>query len=145
MAASSRKFLHNASTLIAGLLFGLGLALSEMTNPARVLGFLDVTGDWDPVLLMVMAGALLVTLPGFQWIIRSSRSPVLAEVMQLPANRHIDARLVLGACLFGIGWGLAGLCPGPAIVALVTLDPAVVIFVLSMVAGMLLQHILTRS
>lgn len=143
MSKTVSHWRHHTSTFLAGLLFGLGLSLSEMTNPKRVLGFLDVSDSWDPVLLMVMAGALLVTLPGFQWIIRRGR-PLLAESLQLPSSTLVDARLVLGACLFGIGWGLAGLCPGPAIVALVTLDTRVILFMLAMLAGMLLHHFLQK-
>jgi uncharacterized membrane protein YedE/YeeE len=97
-----------------GTLFGLGLAWSGMTNPARVLAFLDVTGDFDPTLALVMGGALAVTFPAFAWILKRPR-PLLEPAFRLPTATRIDAPLVGGAALFGLGWGLAGLCPGPAL------------------------------
>lgn len=102
---------------LAGLLFGLGLVLSRMSDPRVVLGFLDVAGAFDPTLLFVLAGAVGVTAIAFRQVLRRSR-PVLDERFHLPTSRTIDARLVLGAAIFGIGWGLAGYCPGPALVAL---------------------------
>lgn len=125
--------------LFSGALFGLGLAVSGMANPARVIGFLDVTGDWDPTLALVMGGALLVTVPAFRMIF-GRRRLVLAEKFELPTKKEIDARLVGGSALFGVGWGLSGFCPGPAVVALV---PAIVtgilpvfVFAAAMIAGM---------
>jgi uncharacterized membrane protein YedE/YeeE len=125
--------------LFSGALFGLGLAVSGMANPARVIGFLDVTVDWDPTLALVMGGALLVTVPAFRMIF-GRRRPVLAETFELPTKKEIDARLVGGSALFGVGWGLSGFCPGPAMVALV---PAIVtgilpvfVFAAAMIAGM---------
>jgi uncharacterized membrane protein YedE/YeeE len=127
------------SSLLAGALFGLGLAISGMANPEKVLGFLDVAGDWDPTLAFVMGGALLVTMPAFRLIFRRPR-PVLAEDFDLPEKKHVEARLVGGSVLFGVGWGLSGFCPGPAVVALI---PAlatgilpVLAFFVAMVAGM---------
>lgn len=102
---------------LAGLLFGLGLVLSRMSDPRVVLGFLGVAGAFDPTLLFVLAGAVGVTAIAFRQVLRRSR-PVLDERFHLPTSRTIDARLVLGAAIFGIGWGLAGYCPGPALVAL---------------------------
>ncbi|WNL46117.1 YeeE/YedE family protein [Dyella sp. BiH032] len=102
---------------LAGLLFGLGLVLSRMSDPRVVLGFLDVAGAFDPTLLFVLVGAVGVTAIAFRQVLRRSR-PVLDERFHLPTSRTIDARLVLGAAIFGIGWGLAGYCPGPALVAL---------------------------
>lgn len=119
---------------ISGLLFGLGLSLSAMINPMRVLGFLDVAGDWDATLLLVMAGALVVAYAGFTVILKRSR-PLYAEKFSLPTKTAVDKPLLIGSAIFGVGWGLAGFCPGPAITALVTLSPSVVIFVVAMIAG----------
>lgn len=105
------------SALCAGLIFGLGLTVSEMVNPAKVLAFLDLFGDWDPSLAFVMGAAVLVTSIGYRLAWRR-RSPVFAERFELPGNRKIDSRLAIGSVLFGIGWGLVGLCPGPALAAL---------------------------
>ncbi len=123
-----------ATALLAGILFGLGLSVSEMINPARVIGFLDIAGAWDPTLAFVMGGALAVTLPAFAAILRQPR-PWLVERFFLPTRRELDYPLVLGAVLFGIGWGLGGLCPGPALAAMASGSPAVFLFVLAMVAG----------
>jgi uncharacterized membrane protein YedE/YeeE len=122
------------TAFLTGGLFGFGLAWSGMTNPARVLAFLDVTGDFDPTLALVMGGALAVTVPAFAWILRRPR-PLLQPAFRLPTATRIDAPLLGGAALFGLGWGLAGLCPGPAIAGLVTGSPSLVLFCLAMVAG----------
>ena len=122
------------AALVSGTLFGAGLAWSGMTNPARVLGFLDITGNWDPTLVLVMGGALAVSALLFPLVLRRSR-PVLAELFVLPSKRDLDARLLGGAAMFGVGWGLAGLCPGPAIAGLVTGSPPVLLFVAAMLAG----------
>lgn len=118
----------------AGTLFGLGLAVSGMVNPGKVIGFLDVAGRWDPTLATVMGGALLVTVLGFRWILCRPR-PWLADRFFVPARNDVDARLVVGAALFGIGWGIAGLCPGPAIASLATGLAPVAAFVAAMLAG----------
>ncbi len=130
--------------LFSGVLFGLGLVVSGMVNPAKVLGFLDVAGDWDPTLAFFMGGALLVAVPAFRVILKRPRL-VLAEEFDLPAKKDLDARLLAGSALFGVGWGLAGFCPGPAVTALASgLAPVfvvfvfVVVFVAAMVAGMTL-------
>lgn len=104
--------------LFAGALFGLGLAVSGMMDPATVTGFLDFAGDWDPTLMFVMGGALLVSIPAVRLVLRRSR-PVLADGFALPTKSAVDARLLGGAGLFGVGWGLSGFCPGPAVAALV--------------------------
>ncbi len=122
--------------LVSGLIFGLGLTVSQMINPARVRGFLDVFGDWDPLLAFVMLGALGVTAIGYG-LARGRATPILAPGFQLPAHREIDARLAAGAVLFGIGWGLVGLCPGPAIAILLIGGPSVLIFLVAMVVGMI--------
>jgi uncharacterized membrane protein YedE/YeeE len=107
-----------AAALVSGLLFGFGLAVSHMINPAKVLGFLDVAGPWDPSLALVLVAATGVTLIGYRLVL-SRPKPALAEAFLLPEKTTIDARLVIGAALFGMGWGLAGLCPGPGIASLV--------------------------
>ena len=128
--------------LFSGALFGLGLAVSGMANPQKVIGFLDVSGDWDPTLALVMGGALLVALPAFRWIF-GRRRPVLAENFEIP-TKEIDARLVGGSALFGVGWGLSGFCPGPAVVALVPALAAGILpvfaFVCAMIAGMVIYQ-----
>ena len=121
----------------AGALFGLGLAVSGMMNPAKVIGFLDLAGGWDPTLAFVMGGALLVTIPAFRLILGRAR-PVLAYDFALPTKSALDARLLGGAALFGVGWGLSGFCPGPAVTALVTGLTPVFAFVAAMMAGMVL-------
>ena len=119
--------------LLCGVLFGFGLAVSEMINPQRVIGFLDITGNWDATLLFVMGGALMVGLPCFQMALK--RSPVCSESFDLPSKTRIDQPLLIGAILFGIGWGLAGLCPGPAIAGMATLSFEIIGFVLAMIVG----------
>ncbi|CAN5882944.1 YeeE/YedE family protein [soil metagenome] len=129
--------------LFSGALFGLGLAVSGMANPQKVIGFLDVTGGWDPTLIFVMGGALLVALPSFR-LIFGRRRPVLAKAFELPAARQVDTRLVGGSALFGIGWGLSGFCPGPAVAALVPAIAAgnapVFAFVAAMILGMVIYE-----
>lgn len=120
--------------LLSGILFGLGLAVSGMVNPAKVLAFLDVAGDWDPTLAFVMLGALAVTTPAFRVVLKRS-GPWFAPRFALPTKTDLEPRLVLGAALFGVGWGLAGLCPGPAITDLVTSRGSVFLFVAAMLAG----------
>ena len=121
------------SALIIGTIFGLGLAISQMVNPARVIGFLDVAGRWDPTLIFVMGGALLLTAPIFPVVLRGK--PFLAEQFSLPTKVDIDRPLLLGAIIFGVGWGLGGFCPGPALAALASGSPSVALFVVAMIAG----------
>lgn len=120
---------------LAGALFGAGLVISGMTDPLKVQGFLDLAGRWDPTLGFVMGGGLLVTVPGF-WLTRRRAQPILEPRFYLPTRKDVDPRLLLGAACFGIGWGIAGYCPGPAVASLVRLDFGVVVLVLSMLAGM---------
>jgi len=120
-----------------GLVFGLGLVVSGMSNPAKVLGFLDLAGPWDPSLALVMAGAIAVGAAGFA-LARKRTASVLGLPMQLPSSRVIDGRLAIGAAAFGVGWGLAGLCPGPALTALSTGSREAIVFVVAMLAGMAL-------
>ena len=124
----------NIAALIAGLLFGLGLAISQMTNPAKVLNFLDITGTWDPTLAFVMGGAVLVTLISFRFILKQDR-PLFEGQFHLPTRSDIDSRLLGGAALFGIGWGLVGLCPGPAISSLAFGQTESFVFVAAMLVG----------
>ena len=126
--------------LAAGALFGLGLAVSGMTNPDKVLNFLDVAGRWDPSLALVMGGALLVSVPGFAWI-RRHRPDACAA----PAYQHVDTRLLAGSALFGIGWGIAGYCPGPALAGLGIASAESLWFVPAMLAGILLHRLVNRA
>lgn len=130
-------------SLLAGLIFGLGLIVAGMANPAKVLGFLDIGGQWDPSLALVMAAAVAVAMIGFAWAKRRKTS-LLGKPLQLPSSTRLDRRLIGGSLLFGIGWGLAGICPGPALVLLGAGMYKGVIFVAAMVAGMaifsLIEH-----
>jgi uncharacterized protein len=119
----------------AGLVFGIGLTIAQMTNPAKVLAFLDLFGDWDPSLAFVMAGAVAVTFAGFR-LLRARTAPACGTAMQWPTAAAIDARLIGGAALFGLGWGFVGLCPGPAIASLGIAPQRTILFVGSMVIGM---------
>lgn len=129
--------MRKLTALIAGLIFGLGLYLSGMTDPTKVLGFLDLAGDWDPSLALVMAGALAVSSVAF-YFARRRQVSLLGAPLQIPTNRKIDRRLVLGSLLFGMGWAIAGLCPGPALALLLTGHWQVVVFTLTMLVGMLI-------
>jgi uncharacterized membrane protein YedE/YeeE len=124
---------------VAGILFGLGLTISRMIDPAKVLGFLDVTGNWDPSLALVMAGALAVMAIAYR-IAGSRDRPLLAGAFRIPTRGDIDTRLVSGALIFGVGWGLVGFCPGPAISGLALGRYEVYLFVVAMLAGMALQR-----
>ncbi|MFN3892714.1 MAG: DUF6691 family protein [Beijerinckiaceae bacterium] len=128
--------MHIIVALVAGVMFGAGLTMSDMINPARVLNFLDIAGQWDPSLIFVMGGALLTTTLGYRFVLRRSE-PLFDKAFWLPAARDIDAPLILGSAMFGAGWGLAGICPGPALTALVSLEPKMFLFVAAMAAGML--------
>jgi len=132
------------AALVAGLLFGFGLAFSGMTDTGKVLGFLDIAGAWDPTLIFVMGSAVLVTLLSFRWVLRRPR-PLFATAFHLPTARQIDPRLLGGATLFGIGWGLYGYCPGPALTALIYGRPDTLYFVLAMLAGMAISARLAGS
>jgi len=130
--------------LLCGLVFGIGLAVSGMTDTAKVLGFLDLFGNWVPDLAFVMGGAVCVTLVAFRFVLRRER-PLLTPTFSLPTSSAIDGRLLSGAAIFGIGWGFYGFCPGPAISALVYLDSKTVIFVLAMLVGMALANRVGRG
>ena len=128
------------ASLVCGLIFGFGLLISGMTQPDKVLGFLDIFGRWDPTLALVMAAALVVSGIGFA-LVRQQRRPVLAAQHLWPTPTDIDRPLVVGSLLFGMGWGLVGLCPGPALVNLASLTPSVMVFVLAMAAGMVIKDL----
>lgn len=126
--------------LVVGLIFGAGLALSDMVNPARVLAFLDLAGDWDPSLAFVMGGALFPSAIGYA-VVRRMQRPLLADEFRIPQNRSLEPQLLLGATIFGVGWGLVGLCPGPAIAGLALGDWQLWLFAAAMFGGMLLHRI----
>ena len=132
------------TTLVAGILFGAGLALSGMTNPAKVLGFLDIAGRWDASLLFVLGGAVGVTVVAFRFVLRRD-APMLAAAFELPTARHIDRPLVIGAALFGVGWGVSGYCPGPGLVSAAAGHSSAILFIVAMLGGMLLQHRMAKK
>ncbi|MCL2644021.1 MAG: YeeE/YedE family protein [Betaproteobacteria bacterium] len=128
---------------LSGVIFGIGLLLSGMANPAKVQGFLDLAGHWDPSLAMVMIGAIAVGVVGFAIAKRQAHS-LLKLPMQLPAASKVDRKLLVGSALFGIGWGLAGVCPGPALVSLSMGIPQAIVFVVAMLAGMQLLRFIQK-
>lgn len=123
------------SGLVAGLIFGLGLVVSGMANPAKVLNFLDLFGVWDPSLAFVMGGAIAIALPGFK-IAGSRAKPLFAEIFQMPTKSEFDMPLIIGAIFFGIGWGIGGFCPGPAMTAIFFAAKGTFVFVPAMIIGM---------
>lgn len=131
------------ASFVCGLIFGLGLVISGMTQPQKVLGFLDIFGRWDPTLALVMAAALIVSGAGFA-LARQQAQPMLTPQHLWPTRTDVDRSLVVGSVLFGLGWGLAGLCPGPALVNVAGLWPSVIVFVLAMIAGMVLKDLWDR-
>ena len=131
-------------SLIAGIIFGIGLVVSEMVNPAKVLAFLDLFGNWDPSLAFVMIGALVVSYPLFH-LIKNKEKPLLAEKFNYSNNKEINNKLIIGSALFGAGWGLGGLCPGPAISSLALLNINSIIFVFAMFIGFYLVKFFNLS
>lgn len=129
---------------IAGFLFGLGLVIGGMADPAKVLNFLDLAGSWDPSLAFVMAGAVVVTFIGYKFVF-SQPQPLLTARFHLPDMKRIDSRLVLGAAIFGVGWGLSGFCPGPAVTSLALLAKGTLVFVPAMLGGMMVTRLLTTT
>lgn len=132
------------AAMACGALFGLGLAMSGMTDPRRVLGFLDVFGDFDPALVFVLGGSIATTMLLFRFVLRRG-SPVLADTFQLSSLKHLDRPLVGGATLFGIGWGIAGYCPGPALAGLGVASIEALWFLPAMLAGMLIHRAASRA
>lgn len=122
-------------TFLIGAVFGTGISMSGMANPAKVINFFDVAGSWDPSLAFVMGGALIVTFIGYRLVL-NRRTPVFEPTFDIPQNRKLDAKLLTGAGIFGVGWGIAGFCPGGALPALGTLDSRVIVFVAALIAGM---------
>ncbi len=122
-------------SLISGLIFGLGLIIGGMANPQKILNFLDIFGQWDPSLIFMMGAAVITTFLGFRYVLKNER-PILAGKFELPTRKIIDKSLIIGAALFGIGWGLGGFCPGPALTSISLGATGTYIFVLSMIAGM---------
>jgi uncharacterized membrane protein YedE/YeeE len=132
------------TALVVGIIFGAGLALSDMVNPARVLAFLDILGDWDPALVFVMGGAIIPAAIGY--LVRSRmRAPVLEKAFFIPANRQLDRKLIGGAALFGVGWGLAGYCPGPAVAGLAYGFWQTWLFVAAMLLGMIAHRFIMAT
>ena len=131
------------TTYLIGLVFGIGISISGMANPAKVLNFFDVAGTWDPSLAFVMGGALLVTFIGYR-IVLGRIHPIYERTFTLPSSRQIDARLVGGSALFGVGWGIAGFCPGAALPSIGTGNADVLVFVAAMVAGLLAARTLIK-
>ncbi|MFH0342488.1 MAG: DUF6691 family protein [Chromatiales bacterium] len=131
------------AAFVCGLLFALGLGIAGMTQPEKIIGFLDVTGRWDPDLLWVMAAAISVTALGYRWTLRRDR-PLVEAVFYLPKLGSLDVRLIAGSALFGVGWGLGGFCPGPALTSMVSGLPTVWVFVLAMAVGMKIYQGLSR-
>lgn len=135
---------YTLASLFAGLVFGVGLLVSGMANPEKVLGFLDIAGAWDPSLALVMAGAILVGVFAFA-VARRRTLSFLGFSMKLPSSTRVDKRLVVGGLTFGVGWGIAGFCPGPGLVALGAGETKAVVFVAAMVAGMALFELIERQ
>ncbi|MFO7529197.1 MAG: YeeE/YedE family protein [Marinobacter sp.] len=135
---------YSLASLFAGLIFGFGMILSGMANPEKVLGFLDIAGLWDPSLAFVMGGAITVGVVAFT-VARRRTLSFLGLNMKIPSHTHIDKRLVIGSLMFGVGWGIAGICPGPGIVALGAGEAKAAVFVVSMVAGMAIFELIERN
>lgn len=138
-----KQHIDTLSSFIVGLIFGVGLIFAGMTDPSKVIGFLDIAGQWDPSLAFVMGGAILVGLVAFRFAKKRTAS-FIGGAMHLPSKSDINRRLVIGSLLFGAGWGMAGFCPGPAITSIGTGNPKAVIFVIAMIAGMALYELADR-
>ena len=138
-----KNHLYRIAEFVVGLLFGLGLMLSGMTDPGKVIGFLDLFGTWDPSLALVMGGAIMVGFFAFT-VAKKRTSTFLGGAMRLPTNMDMDKKLVIGSLLFGAGWGLAGFCPGPALVSMADGQPKALVFVLAMLVGMVGFELMDR-
>jgi uncharacterized membrane protein YedE/YeeE len=139
----NKNHLHRIAEFVVGLLFGLGLMLSGMTDPGKVIGFLDLFGTWDPSLALVMGGAIMVGFFAFT-VAKKRTSSFLGGALRLPTNTDIDKKLLIGSLLFGAGWGLAGFCPGPALVSMADGQPKALVFVVAMLVGMLGFELMDR-
>lgn len=138
-----QKTWQQLSALVSGLIFGIGMAISGMTNTERVQGFLDLAGAWDPTLAFVMGGGLIVTFIGYKFVLKNP-APLFSDTFHLPTKTDIDKTLLIGAVLFGAGWGLVGYCPGPAIAGLSYAYPTTLLFVATMLIGLFLARITSR-
>ena len=125
-------------SLVSGIIFGIGLVISGMTNPEKVIGFLSITHNWDASLIFVMGGGIITAGPFF-YLMRNRQTSSLGNQIDLPKKQKLDKKIIIGASLFGVGWGLVGLCPGPAIAAIATFDPIIIVFLLSLAAGVLVK------
>ena len=139
----SSNWKKTLAALLSGLIFGLGLAVSGLSNPDNVLQFLTLSSDWSPALLFVMGAGILVSFAGYKWVLH--RGPVLEDELRLPSNNKLDRSLLTGAAIFGVGWGLAGFCPGPAIVGLSTGMTEPFIFVAALIVGSQIQRLVSSS
>ena len=133
--------MRNLVTVFTGLIFGIGLIMSGMTNPAKVQNFLDLFGTWDPSLALVMGGAILITMPGF-WLVQKRQTPFFEDSFLIPQKTNLDFYLLTGSAIFGIGWGLGGFCPGPVIVSISNGSTGTILFVITMLVGMVLAKLL---
>jgi uncharacterized membrane protein YedE/YeeE len=133
--------MRNLVTIFTGLIFGIGLIMSGMTNPAKVQNFLDLFGTWDPSLALVMGGAILITMPGF-WLVQKRQTPFFEDSFLIPQKTNLDFYLLTGSAIFGIGWGLGGFCPGPVIVSISNGSTGTILFVITMLIGMVLSKLL---
>jgi len=134
--------MKNLTAYISGLLFGLGLIITQMVNPEKVINFLNIMGDWDASLLFVMGAGVTTFSLGYFFIIKPRNKPVLAPQFFIPERRVIDSKLMIGAIVFGIGWGISGICPGPAVTNILTFNPKIAIFILFMLIGMISAKII---
>ena len=139
-----KPFLHSIFALSSGIIFGLGLILSGMSNPSKVLAFLDITGLWDPSLMFVMGGAIGVGVVAFAFAKKRTMA-ILGDVMHLPSKHDIDSKVMLGGVIFGIGWGIAGICPGPALVLLGAGSKQGIIFVIAMLIGITIYSVISNA
>ncbi|ALR18300.1 MULTISPECIES: YeeE/YedE family protein [Vibrio] len=133
------------TALVSGVLFGMGMAVSGMIDPAKVVGFLDISGNWDPSLAFVMGGALAVFMPSYFLLIKPRKQSVSGAEMCTPTNTKIDARLLSGAAIFGLGWGLAGICPGPAVASLALGNVSIILFFVAMLAGSMFAKLVINA
>ena len=133
--------MRNLVTVFTGLIFGIGLIMSGMTNPAKVQNFLDLLGSWDPSLALVMGGAILITMPGF-WLVQKRQTPFFEDSFLIPQKTNLDFYLLTGSAIFGIGWGLGGFCPGPVVVSISNGSAGTILFVITMLIGMVLAKLL---
>ena len=124
----------NIFSLISGLVFGIGLTIGGMTNPAKVLAFLNITENWDPSVIFVMGGAIAFVFPSF-YLLKNKEKPYFSSSFQIPKSKNIDQKLILGSSFFGVGWGMIGLCPGPAISSIAFFQPVSIVFIISMISG----------